>query len=118
MSIKKGTELEYNEKIILDWLNNDEEEMYTILDIYNIVNKSFGLDRSKKVKLSIYCNALAKKSLDYKKNKNILYAMFDICLAMNTIKIIERKTHTNQQTKKNLFDLINKSMDILEGKIV
>lgn len=115
MSIKKGTVPEYNEKVLLDWLKNDDDDTYTILDIYNIVNKSFGFDRSKKVNLSNYYSALAKKSLDYKKDKNILYAMFDICLAMHTIKIIERTTR-NEEHRNSVMDLIKRSMNILEGK--
>jgi len=112
MSIKKGTMFKFDEKILLDWIKNNEP--YTALDVNNIVNKSYGINSESKVILSKYVNELAKKSLEYKKKNNIMYAMFDICLALHTLKIVKKKTN-NEDHKKRVVNVINNSIKILQG---
>lgn len=107
MNIKKGTNYKHDESILTDFLKNMEFKSTT--DVYHIVNKSYGLDSNMKIKLSEYVNELAYRSIEYQKKDNVLHCMFDICLGFHTLSLIN-KTTNNKSHKKDIVDLINKSM--------
>ena len=114
MNIKKDTNYKFDESMLKDLLKNIESK--SVLDVYYTVNKSYGLDYNVKIKLSEYANELAHRSIEYKKKDNILYAIFDICLGFHTLSLINKTTKNNNH-KKDVVELINKSMNILYGGI-
>ena len=114
MNIKKSTEYNYDESILKDFLKNIDSK--SALDVYYAVNKSYGLDSNMKIKLSEYANELARRSIEYQKKDNILYAVFDVCLGFHTLSLINKTTKNNNH-KKDVVELINKSMKILYESI-
>jgi len=115
MSTEKGTMDIFN--LNYDIFSIMVEERFnkniTKKDIYQIINRSYGIKGNIKVNMLKYSNELASMSKKYKEDKCILYTFFDITLGIITKKIINK-----DDASKLLDEMIMNRMCELTGNSI
>lgn len=82
MDTEKGTNYEINFDIFMVMVEERFTETINVNDVFCVVNRSYGIKKNEKINIGEYVNELAKQSLKFKNEKNILYTFFDITLGL------------------------------------
>ena len=112
MSKEKGT-LEIfnlNYDVFLVMVEERFNDKITSGDIYQIVNRSYGISKNSNINMNKYVSELAKRAKELKESNSILYAFFDIKLEIITKKIIN-----NGGANEIMDEMIRNRMCILTG---
>ena len=112
MSKEKGT-LEIfnlNYDVFLVMVEERFNDKITSGDIYQIVNRSYGISKNSNINMNKYVSELAKRAKELKESNSILYAFFDITLGIITKKIIN-----NGGANEIMDEMIRNRMCILTG---
>ena len=115
MSTEKSTmnNFKLNKDILLVMVEERFNRAITVKDVYDVVNRSYGIKGNIRVNILKYSNELARMSKKYKDEDNILHTFFDITLGLITKKIIK-----SDEASKELDAMIKKSMCKLTGNNV
>lgn len=109
MSTEKGTGYKINFDIFMVMVEERFTETINVNDVYCIVNRSYGIKKDDKINIGAYVNELAKQSLKFKNDKNILYTFFDITLGViskHSIKLDDRgKFLMNEMIRDRMKEL-------------
>jgi len=105
MSTEKDTieVFNFNDEIFLLMVEERFDVSITNRDIYEIVNKSYGIKYDDMLNVVKYTNELAKRSKMLKEEGSILYTFFDITLGIITKKVIG-KDDANKLLDEMIFD--------------
>ena len=112
MSKEKGT-LEIfnlNYDVFLVMVEERFNDKITSGDIYQIVNRSYGISKNSNINMNKYVSELAKRAKELKESNSILYAFFDLILRIITKKIIN-----NGGANEIMDEMIRNRMCILTG---
>ena len=92
MSTEKGTMdiFNLNYEIFLIMVEERFNDIITKMDVLEVVNMSYGINKKTKVNMNNYINELARQATVLKREGNILYTFFDITLGIITKKVIKK----------------------------
>ena len=93
MSTEKSTKdsFELNYEILLVMVEERFNSKITMKDVYEVINRSYGIRNDTIVNMVEYVNELARMAKEYKEENNILYTFFDITLGIITKKFVKDK---------------------------
>ena len=114
MNTKKGTMniFKFDYEIFSVMVEERFKESITKRDVWDIVNRSYGIIYNSKINLNKYSNELARHAKLLNDDENILYTFFDI-----TLGIITKKVINNDDANKILDEMIFERMCELTGNI-
>ena len=117
MSTEKGTMdiFDLNYEIFLIMVEERFNDRITKMDVLEVVNRSYGINKKTKVNMNNYINELARQATILKGEGNILYTFFDITLGIITKKVIKKDSASrilNEMIRNRMCELTgNKDSD-------
>lgn len=112
MSTEKGTmeDFKLNKEILIVMVEERFNKAITVKDVYDVVNRSYGIRGGIRVNILKYSNELARMSKKYNEENSILHTFFDITLGLITKKLIN-----SEDGSKKIDAMIKRNMCKLTG---